>query len=424
MIFLISDKWAFTAYWVAWEYCHFNWDLAFPWLTLGNALAHQIYLIQWYEYTGALGGSLWILGVNVLTFRLLCPLVRLRLKRGLVYLSMLITLPILLSLSIWFSLDYSPSLRIEVVSVHPNTERYRLGLPEDSPIVQLYKTLELARPHITPHTALILLPETAIQMPCYIELLAESQPMMVIRAWLHQFPQAKVVTGAILQEKTQDKYESTYVKWANTHYKLHNSVIQLDTSQVIPIRSKVKLSFYEERFPFWLEPFESMIVALGGEIWRYTPRNKPEPQIFRDETTGIGYTPILCYEGAFYEFTAQKITAKSQFITIGLNEGWFRQSEGTYQNTEFLRVMAVCMRRSIARSSNMGISGFYTPKGEITQTFDKLRPKVLREQVILNEKVTFYSTWGDYIGKIALMLGTFWIALMLYHRLRGINIPL
>jgi hypothetical protein len=48
------------------------------------------------------------------------------------------------------------------------------------------------------------------------------------------------------------------------------------------------------------------------------------------------------------------------FITISLNEGWFRQSEGVHQNTEFLRIfstvvglptavsaVAVCLRKML-----------------------------------------------------------------------------
>ena len=57
-------------YWISFEYIHLNWDLSWPWLTLGNGFANSIYFIQWYEYTGTLGGSLWVLVSNILLFRL------------------------------------------------------------------------------------------------------------------------------------------------------------------------------------------------------------------------------------------------------------------------------------------------------------------------------------------------------------------
>ena len=59
---------AFIIYWLAFEYVHLNWEISWSWLTLGNALAQYPSWIQWYEYTGVFGGSLWILGVNVLIF--------------------------------------------------------------------------------------------------------------------------------------------------------------------------------------------------------------------------------------------------------------------------------------------------------------------------------------------------------------------
>ena len=58
----------FIVFWLGFEYFHFNWDVSFPWLTLGNYFSVLPNWVQWYEYTGVLGGSLWILLVNVLFF--------------------------------------------------------------------------------------------------------------------------------------------------------------------------------------------------------------------------------------------------------------------------------------------------------------------------------------------------------------------
>jgi apolipoprotein N-acyltransferase len=56
--------WVFISLWISFEYLHHFWDLSWPWLTLGNALAQYPWAAQWYEYTGIFGGSLWILMVN------------------------------------------------------------------------------------------------------------------------------------------------------------------------------------------------------------------------------------------------------------------------------------------------------------------------------------------------------------------------
>ena len=61
----------FIVTWLGWEHYYFDAEVSWPWLVLGNAFAGSIKSIQWYEYTGALGGSLWILLSNVLLYRIL-----------------------------------------------------------------------------------------------------------------------------------------------------------------------------------------------------------------------------------------------------------------------------------------------------------------------------------------------------------------
>ena len=57
-VFLISI-------WLAFEKLHLQWDFSWPWLNLGNVFSESIHWIQWYEYTGTFGGSLWILILNI-----------------------------------------------------------------------------------------------------------------------------------------------------------------------------------------------------------------------------------------------------------------------------------------------------------------------------------------------------------------------
>ncbi|MEI7499191.1 MAG: hypothetical protein WCK84_01980, partial [Bacteroidota bacterium] len=57
-----------VCFWVAFEYLHLNWDLNWPWLNLGNGFATYYKWVQWYEYTGTFGGSVWIIVGNILIF--------------------------------------------------------------------------------------------------------------------------------------------------------------------------------------------------------------------------------------------------------------------------------------------------------------------------------------------------------------------
>src|ERR1700744_984312 len=57
-----------VCFWIGYEYLHQSWDLAFPWMTLGNGLAVNHQWIQWYEYNGVYGGTIWIWAINILIF--------------------------------------------------------------------------------------------------------------------------------------------------------------------------------------------------------------------------------------------------------------------------------------------------------------------------------------------------------------------
>src|SRR5690606_1897622 len=57
-------------YWIAFEYFHYNWEMSWTWLSLGNTFSITPSWVQWYSYTGVLGGSIWILLINLLVFRI------------------------------------------------------------------------------------------------------------------------------------------------------------------------------------------------------------------------------------------------------------------------------------------------------------------------------------------------------------------
>ena len=55
--------------WISFEYLHLQWEFSWPWLNLGNAFAEYTSWIQWYEYTGAFGGTLWVWIGNFIVFK-------------------------------------------------------------------------------------------------------------------------------------------------------------------------------------------------------------------------------------------------------------------------------------------------------------------------------------------------------------------
>jgi apolipoprotein N-acyltransferase len=116
---------AFIVFWLAFEHLHMDWDLTWPWLTLGNAFAEQTGIVQWYELTGALGGSLWVLLVNLLLFRVSVALSQraVRWRKLAIAATVVLTAPV--GISWLIGRNYAPQGQpVEVVVVQPNVDPY------------------------------------------------------------------------------------------------------------------------------------------------------------------------------------------------------------------------------------------------------------------------------------------------------------
>ena len=91
-------------------------------------------------------------------------------------------------------------------------------------------------------------------------------------------------------------------------------------------------------------------------------------------------------------------------LAIITNDGWWRNTAGYKQHFQYSRLRAVEQRKSIVRSANTGISGFIDFKGEVLQKSKWDQPICLTANVGLNNVKTFYSQFGDYIGRVCVFL--------------------
>src|SRR5690606_29707970 len=67
-----GSRWADPALviaWLAFERLIHDWDLQWPWLSLGNVFGTRPAWVQWYEFTGMVGGTQWVLLLNLLLNR-------------------------------------------------------------------------------------------------------------------------------------------------------------------------------------------------------------------------------------------------------------------------------------------------------------------------------------------------------------------
>ena len=63
----------------------------------------------------------------------------------------------------------------------------------------------------------------------------------------------------------------------------------------------------------------------------------------------------------------------------------------------------------IVRSANTGISGVISPYGEVLESTNWDEAICINTDVVLNNGITFYSMFGDYIGRLSVF-----VAVMLF----------
>jgi apolipoprotein N-acyltransferase len=139
-----KGAWILIFYWMSWEYFHLNWDLSWSWLNLGNVFATSPKWIQWYEYTGTMGGTAWVIMINIVAYHILE--MGFKQKSGIqlnvhrVSLVLLMFVPIIVSF-IMYDTYHEQENPVEVVVVQPNTDPYNEQYDKD-PMALLEKNLE------------------------------------------------------------------------------------------------------------------------------------------------------------------------------------------------------------------------------------------------------------------------------------------
>jgi apolipoprotein N-acyltransferase len=407
---------ALICLWLTFEYLHFDWDLAWPWLMLGNAFAKYPILIQWYEITGVLGGSLWILLTNIFVYELILSIKEKNInKRAWITLtSIIIIVPIGYSMIRYFT--YSESVNpIEVVVIQQNTDPWGQYDVESEDLI--HNILELAREKTTSKTQLIVAPESAIQDYAWQNKLDQYSSIDSLFRYIDENPQINILMGISTLRMYENPEEKSitarkYGGNSNMYYDSYNTALFINSFKETDMYHKSKLVPGVEKMPFpeYLGNLSEFALDLGG-ITGSLGTDK-ERKVFKLENSQAVVGSIICFESNFGDFYGEFVRNGANLMTIITNDGWWKKTPGYRQHFEYARLRAIETRRSIARAANTGTSGFINQRGDVLQKTEWWTPTVIKETLNLNSKKTFYTKYGDYIGKISLYVSI--IILLLY----------
>ncbi|MBO9675919.1 MAG: apolipoprotein N-acyltransferase [Sphingobacteriaceae bacterium] len=405
------------SFYIALEYLQQTWDLAFPWMTLGNGLAGMHQLAQWYDHTGVYGGSLWILTSNILAFE---AYKKLKTQNG--YLryrtlgiwALVVIIPVAISLTKYFTAEQkgTPS---NVVVVQPNIDPYQ-KLENIPPAEQIRILTHLSDSIGQPNTEYFIWPETAIPNYADEDRIRSNNDFITLQSFLSKYKNGTLITGIESIKIYQDKktITSKFDNQQGVYFDNFNTAMQVENSANVQFYHKSKLVPGVEKMPFpkVFSFLDGVFAQLGGTVGGWGWQDKPSVLYAQ---SGIGAAPVVCYESLWGDWIGQQVKDGAQFIAVITNDGWWGNTSGKDQHEMYAKLRAIETHRDVARSANTGISCFINQRGDVTQSTKWWTRTAIKANINLNDEITFYTKSGDIIAKILSLLALL-LALIIPYR--------
>ncbi len=164
------------------------------------------------------------------------------------------------------------------------------------------------------------------------------------------------------------------------------------------------------------KPIEKLALNLGGTVGTLGTDKIQKPLINKN---GVAIASVICYESVYGEFCTRYVKNGAQLLSIITNDGWWGNTPGHRQHLVYAAVRAIETRRSIVRSANTGISAFFNQRGDIFQETDYWEETAIQRTLNLNDKLTFYVKYGDYIGRISIFTSILLLLILISKRWIG-----
>ena len=407
------------SFWISFEYLHLNWDLTWPWLTLGNVFATSPAIVQWYSVTGTLGGSVWILLVNFLIYKE--PLFGWEKKKqprkyGSIITFACFIVPLLISLLMIRYADrhIERDIPIEAVIVQQNTdpwkEEYSLTNEEE-----VKRVLDVAKPYLNERTNLVITPESAIAHTIEMNVLRQHgflegdtryEGFACLDSVIERYPSANFVLGlstiGVYDHKvspvSQEVAPGKFVEWYNTagFYNKNGLVSYYHKSRLVPGVEKMP-------FPKVFGFLGKVLIELGGSNSSLGTDTAQRTFVFDVDGRALRVGTGICYESVYGELMGRFVKNGANILSVITNDSWWEDSPGHRQHFDMSRLRAIETRRYVLRAANGGFSGVINPLGDVLEKTNYNERTALHAKVYAQDRMTFYAKHGDYLARIAVV---------------------
>ncbi|CAN5117584.1 apolipoprotein N-acyltransferase [soil metagenome] len=386
-----------AATWVSYEFLHHQWDLAWPWLTLGNAWSDLTGVIQYISVTGVWGISFWVVFSAALAYQSIVtnskPVLRIATITFFAF-------PVFSVLSM-INIQQPDDKPLNIVIVQPNSDSYQDYGGLDSLDELVTKLLTLSDEARDKSTELIIWPENALDAPMTLQNPHISRIQDSLNVW-----NTELITGSgyIKYYEENEIPALSRGNHSRRHFNVYNAAFHLKSGQLTNVYEKGRLVPIVERFPFveyfnktdrfkWIDWGRFQGYGLGNQATVFDIKG--------------GRTPaLICYDSVFPGWVNEFVNNDADFLTIITNDGWWGDSHGHIQHFAYSRLRAIEHRRWIARSANNGISGIISPDGKVQLETEYWTEDAFSFQIYRSDYHTFYTRFGDWLP-ILLLISAF-----------------
>jgi apolipoprotein N-acyltransferase len=391
----------FIGIWLLYEFAHHRWDLSWPWLCLGNAFSGMTWYVQWYEFTGTLGGSALILLVNVCLYQAMLMwrtgdggidtskwrgFVKISGMKPLISAGVLVAVMGLISWVVGTEATRSTNKgkAYWVASIQPNYDTYeeKFVLDPMQMVREMQATTDSAKRALMQRGQRLncsLWPETSLVSSINVDYMESDQQVAFLKGMrFHDSVKTDYLMGVNMVQwypwsgkgkpkvVMPDKSERVVAAARQSNdpeywYTLHNSALWL--GDTLAYYHKSKLVPGTEQLPFvsTLPFLESLAISLDENSASGTLGKSDRAMALGDD---VKAAPVICYESIYGDYVSDYVGDGAQWLAVVTNDAWWRNTAGHKQHFSYAKLRAIEQRKWVGRAANTGNSGFINPNGE------------------------------------------------------------
>jgi apolipoprotein N-acyltransferase len=430
--------------WVTVEYLRAYFLTGFPWYYLAHSQYRFIHVIQIADVTGSLGVSLLIAMVNawlveLVTIPLLRPDDSGRSRLTLGQSARLWAVTILVGTTLCYGAYRLSTARFRpgprVALLQSNLVQGKKNRDRDK-ILAGFRAMVRRAASSEPRPDLIVWPETAY--PFSFVMVAPGLDPATFDSQVRAIPSAEPIRPSEWRRMQRDVLENLHEMtalvgvpmlvgcpvWAHAP----DGLRQYNTAVLFqPSRTE-----YQSYHKMHLVPFGEFIPMIDILPWlaHLTPyRDRipslsfgQEPRIF--ELGPYRFAAVICFEDTIPQVIGRFFRGSDQahqpdFLVNLSNDGWYPESSELDMHLAIGVFRTIEHRVPLARAVNTGLSSLVDGNGEIREMLPKNKEDVLIVAVPLDDRTTWYSRWGDWLGLSCLAVTIGWIPMGMIRRRRA-----